>query len=108
MRRVYRQGINKCKDVTKHKSLYKESVEAPAQAVALEMEELLTTVTKRPMSGKLFRIYRDVRFSQDKTPYNIHIHMSFFCADGNASECGAQPAFHFGPEPKDVQNNTRP
>ena len=27
--------------------------------------------------SKLFRIYRDVRFSKDKTPYNKHFSMSF-------------------------------
>ena len=145
---------NKREWFTKHKPLYQETVEAPAKAFAFEMEELLATLTKRPMSGKVFRIYRDVRFSKDKTPYNTHIHMSFFCADGNTrlclktpsgferlifllaasgciddrtniacfavfarqknarsragrrsfqtkpSECGAQPAFHFGLEPK--------
>jgi len=85
---------------TKHKPLYQETVEAPAKAFAFEMEELLATLTKRPMSSKVFRIYRDVRFSKDKTPYNTHIHMSFFSTDGNTGECGAQPAFHFGLEPK--------
>ncbi|MDA5093444.1 TIGR02453 family protein [Aliiroseovarius sp. KMU-50] len=29
------------------------------------------------VTGKLFRIHRDLRFSKDKTPYNTHIHMSF-------------------------------
>lgn len=32
------------------------------------------------VTGKLFRIHRDLRFSKDKTPYSTHIHMSF--ADG--------------------------
>lgn len=31
----------------------------------------------RPVGGSLFRIYRDTRFSKDKTPYKTHIAMSF-------------------------------
>ncbi|MCH8194237.1 MAG: DUF2461 family protein [Planctomycetes bacterium] len=63
-----------------------------ADPFALEMEALLTTLTKRPMSSKVFRIYRDVRFSKDKTPYNTHVHMSFFCADGNTRLCLKTPS----------------
>jgi uncharacterized protein (TIGR02453 family) len=31
----------------------------------------------RPSRGSLFRIYRDVRFSQDKRPYKTHVAMRF-------------------------------
>ncbi len=31
----------------------------------------------RPVSGSLFRIYRDTRFSKDKTPYKTHVAASF-------------------------------
>ena len=31
----------------------------------------------RPQGGSLFRIYRDTRFSKDKTPYKTHIAMRF-------------------------------
>ena len=77
---------------TQHKSLYQEAVEAPAKAFAFEMEEHLATLTKRPMSGKVFRISRDVRFRKDKTPYNTHVHMSFFCADGKTRLCLKTPS----------------
>ena len=30
-----------------------------------------------PVTGKLFRANRDVRFSKDKRPYNTHLHMSW-------------------------------
>ncbi len=47
---------------TAHKQVYDESVRAPLEALAAELE---------PKFGpaKLFRPYRDVRFSKDKTPY---------------------------------------
>lgn len=42
--------------------------------LALEAELNKTDVIEK---AKLFRIYRDVRFSKDKTPYNGHFSMSF-------------------------------
>ena len=53
-----------------HKSVYEESVKAPL----LELAALLA-----PEFGdaKLFRPYRDVRFSKDKTPYKTHQGMLF-------------------------------
>ncbi len=50
---------------TRHKGAYEEHVRAPLQAL---LEELA------PEFGpaKVFRPYRDVRFSNDKTPYKTH------------------------------------
>jgi uncharacterized protein (TIGR02453 family) len=50
---------------TAHKHVYDESVRAPLEALCLALE---------PKYGpaKLFRPYRDVRFSKDKTPYKTH------------------------------------
>jgi len=36
----------------------------------------------RPVGGSLFRIYRDTRFSNDKTPYKTHAAMAFRNAQG--------------------------
>jgi len=48
-----------------HKQVYDESVRAPLEALAAELE---------PEFGpaKFFRPYRDVRFAKDKTPYKNH------------------------------------
>jgi uncharacterized protein (TIGR02453 family) len=48
-----------------HKNVYDESVKAPLEALAAELE---------PTFGapKVFRPYRDIRFSKDKTPYKTH------------------------------------
>jgi uncharacterized protein (TIGR02453 family) len=51
---------------TEHKGVYDERVKAP-------MEELLAELGKRYGEGKIFRPYRDVRFSSDKTPYKTNI-----------------------------------
>ena len=36
----------------------------------------------RPMGGSLFRIYRDTRFSSDKSPYKTHAGLTFRHVDG--------------------------
>jgi uncharacterized protein (TIGR02453 family) len=50
---------------TAHKHVYDESVRAPMEALAAELE-------KDYGPAKLFRPYRDVRFAKDKTPYKTH------------------------------------
>ena len=49
-----------------NKDVYERAVKAP-------MEELLTELEPEFGAGKLFRPYRDVRFSRDKTPYKTNI-----------------------------------
>jgi uncharacterized protein (TIGR02453 family) len=48
-----------------HKGAYRESVQAPMKALVAELEAEFGT-------AKVFRPYRDVRFSKDKTPYKTH------------------------------------
>ena len=49
----------------RHKSTYDDCVRAP-------MEQLLAELAGEFGTGKLFRPYRDVRFSADKTPYKTN------------------------------------
>ena len=64
-----------------HKSVYDQSVKEP-------MEELLAELADDFGEGRVFRPYRDVRFSKDKTPYKLNCaaHLSggyiSFSADG--------------------------
>ncbi len=51
---------------TEQKHVYEEFVKAP-------MEALLGDLAGRCGEGKIFRPYRDVRFSKDKTPYKTNI-----------------------------------
>jgi uncharacterized protein (TIGR02453 family) len=48
-----------------HKSVYERCVKAP-------MEELLAELADDFGAGRVFRPYRDVRFSRDKTPYKLN------------------------------------
>lgn len=46
----------------------------PMTALLSELEKPLSRVYGRTVAaGKIFRIYRDVRFAKDKTPYKTHI-----------------------------------
>jgi uncharacterized protein (TIGR02453 family) len=51
---------------TDHKAIYDDAVKGPAEA-------LLTELGPEFGEGKIFRPYRDVRFSGDKTPYKTHL-----------------------------------
>jgi uncharacterized protein (TIGR02453 family) len=51
---------------TEHKAIYDEKVLAPMAALVADLEGEFG-------SGKIFRPYRDVRFSADKTPYKTNI-----------------------------------
>lgn len=51
---------------TAHKGAYDASVHAPMTALLAELEDEFG-------EGKIFRPYRDVRFSADKSPYKTHI-----------------------------------
>ena len=70
-----------------NKHVYEEAVRTP-------MEELLAELASKWGDGRLFRPYRDVRFSADKTPYKTHIGAVLgmcyvqFSADGLAGGCG--------------------
>jgi uncharacterized protein (TIGR02453 family) len=52
-----------------HRTTYEESVKAPMTAL---IEELAPEFATEGRPAKVFRPYRDVRFSKDKTPYKTH------------------------------------
>jgi uncharacterized protein (TIGR02453 family) len=71
-----------------HKQVYEECVRAP-------MEALLRDLEPEFGEGKIFRPYRDVRFSKDKAPYKTAIAATLehggyiqMSADGLAAGCG--------------------
>lgn len=73
---------------TAHKADYQALVLRP-------MEELLDELGAEFGAGKVFRPYRDIRFSSDKTPYKTHIGATVgatsyvqFSADGLAAGSG--------------------
>lgn len=64
---------------------FKAEIEAPARELVEDFAFDLTDLTGVPHEGKLGRIYRDVRFSNDKSPYNPYLHMYWTDPDGTVS-----------------------
>jgi uncharacterized protein (TIGR02453 family) len=81
-----------------NKSTYETALKRPAAVFAQALSAELAGLTGLPHRPKIYRIYRDVRFSKDKTPYNAHLHMSF----GLDMPHRAPPAWMFGLEPDRV------
>ena len=77
---------------TEHKAMYEECIRAPFEA-------LMTDLADEFGPGKLFRPYRDVRFSADKSPYKtmhgaVHglpgsVHYLHLDASGLMVACGS-------------------
>ena len=67
---------NNRKWFTKHKSDFEDYVKLPMQSLVVSlkplMEKFAPEIEANPRRS-LFRIYRDTRFSKDKTPYKTHI-----------------------------------
>jgi uncharacterized protein (TIGR02453 family) len=66
-----------------NKQRYEESVKEPFLRLIEDVGPELRKVSRnlvadaRPVGGSLFRIYRDVRFSKDKSPYKTHVGAHF-------------------------------
>jgi len=77
-----------------HKGQYEEFVKEPSLRLIRDMQVPLhglspqLTADPRPIGGSLFRIYRDTRFSANKTPYKTHVGISFFHAATKATARG--------------------
>jgi uncharacterized protein (TIGR02453 family) len=74
-----------------NKSRYDVGLKKPAQALLSALTPNLSTKLDQTVKTKLFRAHRDVRFSKDKTPYSLHLHM-MWAPQGN----GTQPVYFFG------------
>src|SRR5438105_12571000 len=62
-----------------HKGEYEEHVRNPMIRFVSDFGPRLRKISShlvadpRPVGGSMFRIYRDTRFSRDKSPYKTHI-----------------------------------
>lgn len=72
---------------------YQENVQKPALALVValgmrlqEISENIIFDTRTNGAGSLFRIYRDTRFSEDKTPYKLTTDMIFWEGEGKKGE----------------------
>ncbi len=86
---------------TENKSVYLESVVEPAKRFVEALGEKLRDLhpylhydTAVNGSGSMFRIYRDVRFSKDKSPYKTHMGIVFWFDSGRKKT--EAPGYYFG------------
>lgn len=86
-----------------NKDRYRRSVVEPMLAFITAMQAPLARISPHYLAipkahgGSLFRIYRDTRFSKDKTPYKTHAAAQFRHSAGRDAHA---PGFyvHFGPD----------
>lgn len=83
-----------------NKDQYEEYVLRPAQTFVVALGERLKGIskgftydTRTNGRGSILRIYRDTRFSKDKTPYNTRLRFRF--NEGKGEKSG-YPGFFFG------------
>lgn len=88
-----------------NKPRYEADAKGPALAFVREFGVSLARIAPRfvadprPVGGSLFRIYRDTRFSKDKTPYKTHLGIHF--RHEEAGDVHA-PGFYLHLEPGEV------
>jgi uncharacterized protein (TIGR02453 family) len=89
-----------------HKQEYLEYVQKPSLAFIAVMGERLKNIspnmvydTRTNGAGSLMRIYRDIRFSPDKTPYKTNLGIVFWEGKGKKSE---NPGFYFHVDPRSL------
>ena len=86
----------------RNKDRYETAVRAPFLRLIADLGPRLKTLSPHfladpsPVGGSMMRIYRDLRFSKDKTPYKTFVAAHFEHNDG-ANE--ASPAFYLRLEP---------
>ncbi len=87
------------------KERYVREVREPAQRFISDFGPLLARISRqfradpRPSGGSLFRIYRDTRFSKDKSPYKTYTGIQFRHRAGRDAHA---PGFYLHLEPGSV------
>lgn len=88
-----------------NKARYEDVARDPVLRFIDDSAEPLASITSevradpRPVGGSLFRIYRDVRFSHDKSPYKTHIGAQFRHRRAKDVHC---PGYYLHLEPDQV------
>ncbi len=89
---------------TEHKPVFENYVMAPARdfvvAMGERLQEISPGVNADPRVNKsIFRIYRDTRFSKDKTPYKTNLGLWFWVGEGAKFE---NPGYYFHLDPDNL------
>ena len=85
-----------------HRSEFEESLLRPMQSLVAELRDILAPIApsvRIDPKKSIFRIYRDIRFSQDKSPYKTHLAASF---DNGAVSRAETPCFYLHIAPDEV------
>lgn len=88
-----------------NRGLYERAIKQPLQHLAEELDVQFAKLAPEfvaPPKRALFRIYRDVRFSKDKSPYKTHAALWVFHRDagrGVGREAHGGAGFYFHLEP---------
>ncbi len=88
-----------------NKQRFRESVQEPLASLVEAMAPRLKKISKhfvadpRLNGGSVFRIYKDVRFSKDKTPYKTHGAVQFRHALGKDAHA---PGFYIHLDPAEI------
>src|SRR6516225_6904620 len=87
-----------------NKDRYETGVRDPFLRLIADLGPRLKTISPyfvadpSPVGGSMMRIYRDIRFSKDKTPYKTAVTAHFWHSKGTE---GATPAFYMHLQPGD-------
>lgn len=82
-----------------HKREYEDGWSHPMQALLAEVRERIDgAYPQQPLAApKVFRIYRDVRFAKDKSPYKTHVGGYLGLEGGDAGPSAPSPLYlHLG------------
>jgi len=81
-----------------NKAYYESVVRDPLLRFIAEVGPRLRTISRHFQDGSMFRIYRDIRFSRDKSPYKTHAAAHFPHAASNRDVHA--PGFYLHLEPR--------
>jgi uncharacterized protein (TIGR02453 family) len=88
-----------------HKAEYEDLVRGPSLAFISQMDHWIRMISPhyegiaKKMGGSLMRVYRDVRFSKDKSPYKTNVGIQFRHEIGKDVHA---PGFYLHIEPGDI------
>ena len=87
-----------------HRQAYEKHVLTPLRTLVADLSELMLTIDPdfevRPAVNKtISRIYRDTRFSKDKSPFKTYLGVFFWEGPGKKME---NPGFYFHLEPSSL------
>lgn len=74
-----------------NRARYERALAEPARLFAAELADRLSAASGAPVTARIYRLHRDLRFARDKTPYNAHLHLGFSGAGPGAWLVGLEP-----------------